>query len=217
MKSQYRYWSICQGLLLGLVAGACASYTYANPVGYVLKVELSPAVCKIDSSQKRTRQCLEGYSLSVAGLYPQHAAPQNCETSSLWALTPVQKRVLMRIMPDENSQARLWRQVGGCVAMNANQYFRLMVNYAERLNMPEELSSPTTLRMNKEWLQQRLIKQNKGLTEQNFQLSCARSDSRSNLFLTTIKVCYQNNGRYKTCQAESQGACPEQFMIQGSY
>ena len=106
------------------------SSAYAAPKSYVLHIELSPAVCQIDASQKRTRQCLEGYSLTVLGLFPEGVDTSRCETSSVVNLSPIQKRVLMRLIPDEASQARLWRSVGGCVSMNASQYFRKVVAFA---------------------------------------------------------------------------------------
>lgn len=212
---KFWYWKISWTAIFCFLGGVCASSAYATPNGYVLNVELSPAICKIDTSQKRLRQCLEGYSLSVAGLYPVNSQ-KKCETSSGLVLTPVQKRVLMRIMPDENVQARLWRQVGGCIDMNANQYFRLMVNYAERLNIAEEFSTTTSLRVNRDWLEKRFIQQNSGMTTTSFQLSCGRLD-RNTTVLTNIQVCYQNSGRYTACQTPPTTKCPEQFVIQGSY
>ena len=201
--------------MLLLVVGLCSTGVYANPKGFILDIELSPAICKIDPKQKRTRQCLEGYSLAVAGLYPiKHTKP--CETSSFLTLTPVQKRVLMRIMPDENIQVRLWRSIGGCIGMNAHQYFRLMVNYAERLNIAEEFSTPTTLRVNREWLEKRFIQQNTGMTEQSFKFSCKSLDSKTKV-LTNLKVCYEANGRYTSCGFDDKNSCPTQFVIQGSY
>lgn len=215
MSLKFWYRNILLKVAFYFLGSVCASLAYAAPSGYVLNVELSPALCKIDASQKRLRQCLEGYSLSVAGLYPINTQ-KKCETSSGLVLTPVQKRVLMRIMPDENVQARLWRNVGGCVDMNANQYFRLMVNYAERLNIAEEFSTATNLRVSRDWLEKRFIQQNSGMSSASFQFTCGRLD-RNTSVLTNIQVCYQNSGRYVACQIPITTKCPEHFVIQGSY
>ena len=188
---------------------------YAAPTGYVLHIELTPAVCKIDSSMKRSRQCLEGYSLTVSGLIPEGVNQQFCATSSSAALSPVQKRLLMRIMPDENSQARLWRSVGGCVSMNATQYFRLMVNLAEKLNMPAEVTTPTTIGVNFERLKQRFVQLNSGLGTSAIQLSC--QNTRGSRLLTKIQVCYNSAGNYRSCRTEQVQSCQGQLTIQGSY
>lgn len=208
-----RYWG---AKLMFILSAVCVSTVgYANPKGYVLNIELSPAVCKIDLSQKRMRQCLEGYSLSVAGLFPtDHSRP--CQTSNNLVLTPVQKRVLMRIMPDENVQMRLWRNIGGCISMSAQQYVRLMVNYAERLNIPEEFSTASTLKVNRDWLERRFIQQNTGMSNKSFHLSCGTLN-RTKTVLTNIQVCYKQDGRYTDCPSTRVSQCPDQFVIQGSY
>ncbi len=202
---------------LGILTCLFIAKAWAVPTGYVLQIELSPALCKIDDAQKKTRQCLEGYSLTVAGLMPEGVNEKSCETTSIAALTPIQKRVLMRIMPDENIQARLWRAIGGCVSMNASQYFRLMVNYAEKLNMPSEVTTPTSIRINRDALQQKFLQLNVGMPAAALQLGC-QTESQKNTLLTNIQVCYQNNGNYKTCRIERvANQCPSKFVIQGSY
>ena len=202
-------------LMFILFAGLGCTSAYANPKGYVLNIELSPALCKIENAQKRMRQCLEGYSLSVAGLYPiEHSRP--CQTSNSLVLTPVQKRVLMRIMPDENVQMRLWRDVGGCIAMSSQQYVRLMVTYAERLKIAEEFSTASNLKVNRDWLEKRFIQQNAGMTHKTFNFSCGTL-SRNTTVLTKIQVCYKSDGRYGECPTTPIESCPDQFMIQGSY
>jgi ribonuclease T2 len=187
----------------------------AAPSGYVLHIELAPALCKLDASMQRSRQCLEGYSLTVSGLMPEGVNGLYCPTSSSAVLSPVQKRLLMRIMPDENSQVRLWRSVGGCVSMNATQYFRMMVNLAEKLNMPAEVTTPTTISVNFERLKQRFVQLNAGLNSSSIQLSC--SNSRGNRVLTKIQVCYSSNGNYRACRTEQVQSCAGQMNIQGSY
>ena len=50
------------------VIGLCSSPAFAAPAlqGYVMRVQMTPAVCALDSSRQKTRQCLEGYSLTIA-------------------------------------------------------------------------------------------------------------------------------------------------------
>lgn len=215
MKKVSWIYQFVKGLLCPLAYFSMPN-AYANPSSYVLYIELSPAVCKTDPSQKRSRQCLEGYSLTVSGLYPQ-GENRSCETSNMLNLTPVQKRVLMRIMPDENQQARLWRSVGGCVAMNANQYFRLVTTYAEKLKVPAEVSTTTSLRVSRDWLEKKFVQLNPGMSSTSLALQCTNTDKRSTALLTHVQVCYQTNGRYLSCQMPQNNSCPDHFVIQGSY
>ena len=57
----------------------------------------------------------------------------NCSTDSSATLSPLQAKVVARVMPDNNARVQLWKSVGGCVPMNASQYFRTVINFAERL------------------------------------------------------------------------------------
>lgn len=216
MIKSWHIYMIIKAVAVLILIRCSITHVYADPSSYILNIQLSPAVCRIDPSQKRARQCLEGYPLTVSGLYPQ-GSNRSCETSNMLNLTPVQKRVLMRIMPDENQQARLWRSVGGCVAMNANQYFRLMTSYAERLKVPAEVSNSTSLRVSKEWLQKRFLQLNSGMTLSSIELQCGTGDRRSSTLLTNIQVCYKNTGRYISCPTQPTNSCPDHFVIQGSY
>lgn len=192
------------------------SSAYAAPKSYVLHIELSPAVCHVDPLQKRTRQCLEGYSLTVLGLFPEGVDASRCETSSAVNLSPIQKRVLMRLIPDEASQARLWRSVGGCVSMNASQYFRKVVAFAEQLKIPSEVTSPTTIRVSRSKVENQFYQLNSGLSSSSLKMDCRGEGGVSNL-LTDVKVCYRSNGKYQACHIQQRSTCPSQVLIKGSY
>ena len=195
---------------------AHSSRVYAAPKSYVLHIELSPAVCQIDASQKRTRQCLEGYSLTVLGLFPEGVDTSRCKTSSAVNLSPIQKRVLMRLIPDEASQARLWRSVGGCVSMNSSQYFRKVVAFAEQLKIPSEVTSPTTIRISRSKVDNQFYQMNSGLNASSLKLDC-RGDASQATLLTDVKVCYRSNGQYQACHIQQSSTCPSQVLIKGSY
>ena len=204
----------CVGILLLLLGWTQQLYA-APPKGYILHIELSPAVCKIDPLQKRTRQCLEGYSLTVLGLFPEGVEINNCETSSSATLSPVQRRVVMRLIPDEAAQARLWRSVGGCVSMNASQYFRKLVTYAEQLKVPPEVTSLTTIKVSRSKLENRFYQMNSGLNQSSLKLTCAGSGRAA--VLTDVKICYRTNGQYQACHIQHTTNCPSNMLIQGSY
>ena len=204
------------GAFLFIILLSHASSVYAAPKNYVLHIELSPAVCKIDPLQKRTRQCLEGYALTVLGLFPEGVDVSRCQTSSAVNLSPIQKRVLMRLIPDEASQARLWRSVGGCVSMNSSQYFRKVVAFAEQLKIPSEVTSPTTIRISRSKVENQFYQLNSGLNASSLKLDC-RGDASQATLLTDVKVCYRSNGQYQACHIQQSSTCPSQVLIKGSY
>ena len=64
-------------------------------------------------------------------------------------------------MPDNNARVQLWKSVGGCVPMNASQYFRTVINFAERLKIPASLTSSTNVEMQQSALRQQFVRLNR--------------------------------------------------------
>lgn len=137
---------LTQKLLLlissGIAMGFFVTSAHAAPTvfGYVMEVQMTPAVCLFDSQGSKKRKCLEGYSLNITGLYPE-TTTRECQTKSSAVLSPLQTKVVARVMPDEHARRQLWAEIGGCVPMSASQYFRNVINYAERLKIPADLTS----------------------------------------------------------------------------
>lgn len=183
--------------------------------GYVMHVQITPAICALDQSKQKQRQCLEGYSLTIAGLMPEVHAGQNCTAKTAARLSPIQEKVVSRVMPEEQARIQLWQEVGGCVPMSASQYFRTMINFAERLKIPANLTSAETVDVNREDLIQQFRKLNPALPSNGIQLSC--QSSRFDQILTEVQICYQRNGKYKQCAQHVMATCPNEFTIKGSY
>lgn len=193
-----------------------ASTAQAEPNlhGYVMQVQMTPAICALDSTRQKQRKCLEGYSLTITGLLPETSS-SSCETASLAILPPLQARVVARVMPDDNARTQLWRSVGGCVPMPANQYFRTIINYAERLKIPNELTNGSNKNIQKSELTQSFTRLNPKLPSNGIRFIC--QSTRSYAVLTELQVCYQVNGNYKQCANHVVSNCPSEFMIKGSY
>lgn len=183
--------------------------------GYVMQIEMTPAVCSIDASKRKQRKCLEGYSLTVMGLIPETGNITECKTNSSAMLSPIQTSVVARLMPDESARTQLWRGVGGCVPMNASQYFRTIVNFADRLKIPSELTGPTTKDVQKNTIRQQFLRLNPSLPASGIKFTCQSSRSKS--ILTEVQVCYQVSGAYTQCASHVVSSCPEEFTIKGSY
>ena len=73
-SKQYNYsgwtvFSIATLLLLQGTMAMSAQAANASKSGHrVLMIEMTPALCNLQPTRSRMRQCLEGYSLTVSGL-----------------------------------------------------------------------------------------------------------------------------------------------------
>lgn len=201
--------------LSGAGLGLLAPRVFAAPVqGYMMVVQMTPAVCMLDTQKSKKRKCLEGYSLNISGLFPETSETE-CRTASSAVLSPLQAKVVARVMPDENARVQLWQAIGGCVPMNASQYFRTVINYAERLKIPSELTSPENRTMHMTNLRLQFLRLNPALPIGALKFNCAAV--KGTPILTEVKLCYKNNGQYKQCSAVVETNCPNSFTIKGSY
>lgn len=202
----------------GLGLAVCTQLTHAASSvalhGYVMEIQMTPATCMMDSQRSKRRKCLEGYSLNIVGLLPE-TTRRDCEINSSATLSPLQAKVVARVMPDENARVQLWQSIGGCVPMGASQYFRTIINYAERLKIPAELSSPETRTLPQSQIKLQFLRLNPTLPSTGIQLGC--QSYRGENFLTKVNVCYKPNGQYKQCSSAVVGNCPSQITIKGSY
>lgn len=202
------------GEWIALVFLGSSPAAFATPTDYVMDVQMVPALCSLYPEYAKKRKCLEGYSLNIAGLYPQTTS-QDCSTNSSAKLPPLQSKVVARIMPDENTRTVLWRNIGGCVPMNASQYFRTIINYADRIKVPAELTEQENITISVDALRMKFVKINPKLPASALRFHCQQTQSAS--VLTSIKVCYAQNGNYKSCPANIINTCPKTVTIKGTY
>nr|WP_324625417.1 ribonuclease I [Acinetobacter sp. MD2(2019)] len=199
------------------VFGFAASSVHAEAPpnrGYVLQVQMTPAVCALDGTRKKQRKCLEGYSLTVDGLVPEMIRT-GCETNTSATLAPLQAKVVARIIPDEIARIQLWRSVGGCMPMNATQYFRTITNYAQELKIPVVLTDPNSHSVAKAGLIKQFVQLNSRLPADGIVLFC--QNSKDITLLTHLNVCYKSDGQYKSCSSKIVSTCPSHFTIRGIY
>lgn len=199
----------------GIILYLIFTKTYANSVnGYVLGIQMTPAICLLDPAKVKKRQCLEGYALNITGLYPE-TKEKDCRTSSTAVLSPIQAKVVARVMPDERARIELWRNIGGCVPMNASQYFRNVINLADDLNIPAVMTQQDSARIQQNVLRNMFIRLNPGLLEKSVHFQCSRYKNTS--YLSHVAICYGNNAQYKNCPTTVMTQCPTSFTIKGSY
>ena len=202
-----------------LISVGCLSthQAYAAPSGlqgYVMHVQMTPAVCSIDSSKKKQRKCLEGYSLTITGLLPE-TTQSNCVTTTSGKLSPLQNKVVARVMPDENARLRLWYDIGGCTGLSASQYFRDIINMADKLKIPAELTGVDNKWVQLSSLRSQFYKLNPNLQKDSLRFTCQTTGKTT--LLTGIQICYKVNRQYKQCSNQVHSNCPNSFLIKGSY
>lgn len=201
----------------GLMLCLSSTATSANPnMNYILRIEMAPAVCEIDPTQRKARKCLEGYSFIIKGLYPEIIA-QNCQTSSSANLSPLHARAIARVMPNEQAREQLWKSVGNCVQGNASQYFRQIMTYAERLKIPSSLTTEKSFYAYHQGIRQQIQAINPQLPADGFRLMCQTNPRTRQVVLTELHICYGTNGLYRQCSPQVVSNCPTSFVIEGSY
>lgn len=197
---------VLQGMVL--IPAQAASTAKA---GYrVLMIEMTPALCNIQPTRARMRQCLEGYSLTVSGLDMGYG--ERCGRGSDPRLTPLQLKVVNRIMPDTTVRSQAWQRYGVCGPLSASSYFRQITNYAGDLKLPAELNTGNSYTVSKSRFINQMTRLNTGMSSSSIDLIC-QTGSRRQLTLTDIHVCYEDSG-FGTCQNVVDN-CGSKFVISG--
>lgn len=198
------------GLLsLAIMPAQAASVT--NTGQRVLMIEMTPALCNLQPTRSRMRQCLEGYSLTVSGLNLGYSS--RCGRASEPNLTPLQLKVVNRIMPDTTVRSQVWQRYGACSPLSANGYFRQIVTLASELKLPSELNSGNSYTVSKSRFLRQMTRLNSGMTNSNIDLICKYANRRQSI-LTDVHVCYKGN-QFDSCSVPLNN-CGKNFIILGS-
>lgn len=176
----------------------------------VLMIEMSPALCSLQSSRARMRQCLEGYSLTVSGLDLGYSA--HCGRGGEPHLTPLQLKVVNRIMPDSTVRSQAWQRYGACGPLSASSYFRQIVNLAGQLKLPRELNTGNSYTVSKSRFIKQVTRLNSGMSSSSIDLIC-QAGSRRQAILTDIHVCYEGS-QFGSCRNVVDN-CGANFIILG--
>ena len=176
----------------------------------ILMIEMAPALCSIYPSRAKMRQCLEGYSLTVAGLDLGYG--DRCGRGGSADLTPLQLRVVNKVMPDATVRDQAWRRYGACSPLRSSFYFRQIVTHASELKLPRELNTGNSYTVSKARFLSQLIRLNPGMTAAGVDLICQDAKRRQSV-LTEIHICYQGNN-FGSCPAVVDN-CGSNFIISG--
>ena len=193
------------GLLCSLHANGAHNINSHN---HTLVLEMTPAMCLFYPSRTQMRQCQEGYRVTVETLDLGY----DCVSSTTPELSPVQEKVVHRIMPDDTFIRQAWRRYGVCSPYSASDYFRLVTRYTSELKLPAELTQSGQYRVDKSTFTKKFKNLNPNIGINKIYFSCQQAQQQS--ILTKIEICYANNNR-KNCQ-NLPDTCEEQMTIWGN-
>ncbi len=198
-------------LLSGIITVPVQAASVTQRGQGVLMIEMTPALCRLQPTRVRMRQCLEGYSLTVSGLDLGYGA--HCGRGGEPRLTPLQLKVVNRIMPDSTVRSQAWRQYGACSPLSSSSYFRQIINYAGALKLPSELNTGNSYTVSKSRFINQMTRLNHGMSSTSLDLICQKDPSRRQPVLTDIHVCYDSN-QFGSCSHVVDN-CGRNFIISG--
>lgn len=197
-------------LLQGMMAMPAQAANASKNGQRVLMIEMTPALCNLQPTRSRMRQCLEGYSLTVSGLdmgYGEH-----CGSGSEPRITPLQLKVVNRIMPDTTVRTQAWQRYGACSPLSSSNYFRQITNYAGALKLPNELNTGNSYTVLKSRFIGQMTSVNSGMTPASVDLICQAGTQRQRI-LTDVHVCYEGS-KFGNCHNVVDN-CGSKFVISG--
>lgn len=210
-NNRYSYLGLA-GLLLQsslLMSAQAASVSKAGQ--RVFMIEMTPALCRLQPTRARMRQCVEGYSLTVSGLDLGYG--NRCGRGSEPQLTPLQLKVVNRVMPDTSVRNQVWQRYGICSPLSASSYFRQITNYAGQLKLPSELNTGNSYTVSKSRFISQMTHLNSGMSEASIDLICQDGNRRQSI-LTDVHVCYEGS-QFASCSNKIDN-CGKNFIISGN-
>lgn len=185
------------------------------PSSFTLIIRMTPAACALDPELQKLRQCQDGFTLTISSLQAERASGKRIENCShdQTNLSPLQERVVERVMPDKQLRDEDWQRNGSCTGMSPTLYFRTIATYAQRLKIPSELASPRDTVLSKSYIINKLQQLNPGLTDKSLLLRCTAESGREFPVLTELRSCYNTQGQYDACPAYIKSNCPSSVVI----
>lgn len=208
--TSYTSMSIAALLLLqGAIAMPAQAANASKSGQRVLMIEMTPALCSLQPTRSRMRQCLEGYSLTVSGLDMGYG--ERCGRGSEPRITPLQLKVVNRIMPDTTVRTQAWQRYGACSPLSSSSYFRQITNYAGALKLPNELNTGNSYTVLKSRFIGQMTSLNSGMIPASIDLICQAGTRQ--MILTDVHVCYEGS-EFGNCRNVVDN-CGSKFVISG--
>ncbi len=203
------------GLCSVMNAAAHADGITHPPSSFTLIIRMTPAVCALDPELQNYRQCRDGFTLTISSLQAERASGKRLENCSYKQtnLSPLQERIVERVMPDKVLRDQDWQRNGSCTGMTPHLYFRTIATYAQRLKIPSELASPRDTVLTKNYIMSRLQQLNPEVTDKSILLRCTAESGRELPILTELRACYNTQGQYDACPSYVKSNCQSSVVI----
>ncbi|MCB1470594.1 MAG: ribonuclease [Rhizobiaceae bacterium] len=172
---------------------------------YVLSLSWSPSYCEAEGRDANRQQCAAGrpYAFVVHGLWPQfeRGFPQDCR-SDRPDVSDITLRSLYDIMPSAGLIRHQWRKHGSCSGLSQNDYFAVLREARERVQIPSAFSRLNSYRtVSPLNVEQSFVQSNALLPEDGIAITC---DKR---YLREVRICMTKQLEFRSCPEVDRRSC----------
>jgi ribonuclease T2 len=172
---------------------------------YVLTLSWSPQHCAEVKNDKIQCKGKKHYGFVVHGLWPQYETgyPDSCSTTPAVPNAVVQ--AMLPIMPSEKLIQHEWEKHGTCSGEKVGDYFDLIKNTFQTINIPDAFSSPdrpvntSAANIRKEFLD----------SNPNLQMAVSCKGN----YLKEVLLCYDKGMNSRPCGADVSNHCPSSVIM----
>jgi len=195
-------------------AAAMASSTEAGERGaepgvfdfYVLSLSWSPSYCAAEGTEANDEQCgsTRPYAFVVHGLWPQYEKgyPEFCRTRQPERVPGRLVKAYRDIVPSAGLMGHQWRKHGSCSGLGQSDYFALLRQARQRINIPAELSRlDETRSVSPADVEQQFLAANPDLPPSGIAVTCDRR------YLREVRICLTHDLSFRSCGEVDQNAC----------
>lgn len=169
---------------------------------YVLSLSWSPTYCLIDE-RPDPRQCdSEPYGFIVHGLWPQYenGYPDYCEGSAYERPPDEVVDSVLDIMPSRGLVHHQWRKHGTCTGIAHSDYFELVRQAFETLEIPDEFDRGQRS-VDPIAVERAFLARNPELTARGIAVTCKRGA------LSEVRICLTKDLEFRDCDEVNRDAC----------
>lgn len=171
---------------------------------YVLALSWSPTYCLVEDNSRRSQCRAEAHSFIVHGLWPQYERgyPEYCRNaSSHWVPDSIVDS-MSDIMPSGGLVGSGWRKHGTCSGLEQADYFDLVREAYEKIEIPKQFLSPETDQSpTPDEIEAEFVDANPGLSSGGIAVTC------KNNALSEVRICLTKDIEFRTCQEVNRDGC----------
>lgn len=179
---------------------------------YVLALSWSPSFCASREGRSNRDQCRADtpYGFVVHGLWPQRETgyPRDCGSDEPARVPQSLVDSLSDIMPGGGLVGGQWRKHGTCTGLDQEEYFSLVRQAFERVEIPPDLDDPGERRhASARWIEEAFVAANPGLSAGGIAVAC--DDGR----LEEVRICLTRQLDFRRCPEVDSRGCRDARLI----